>query len=169
MNFSQSNPASKAFSLLKEIVTCKNSISDKDDSIILPPLFQHECPQCGKKYTNLSQHINKMHKKIRKAQCEKCGKTFYLESQLKRHEQDVHSYWDLETLWEIIEDIIIHQWKHIFWYFTSMLTPKYNFEWDKLALFCDFLNSLISNARRLRFWYRVNDPLKGVQSRSKPQ
>ena len=48
-----------------------------------------------------------MHKKIRKAQCEKCGKTFYLESQLKRHEQDVHSYWDLETLWEIIEDIII--------------------------------------------------------------
>ena len=47
-----------------------------------------------------------MHKKIRKAQCEKCGKTFYLESQLKRHEQDVHSYWDLET-GEIIEDIII--------------------------------------------------------------
>ena len=55
-------------------------------------MFQHECPQCHKMYTNLSQHINKMHKKIRKAQCEKCGKTFYLESQLRRHEQDVHSY-----------------------------------------------------------------------------
>ena len=55
-------------------------------------ILQLECPQCHKKYTNLSQHINKMHKKIRKAQCDKCGKTFYLESQLRRHDQDVHSY-----------------------------------------------------------------------------
>ena len=27
-------------------------------------LFQLECPECGKKYTNLSQHLNKMHRKV---------------------------------------------------------------------------------------------------------
>ena len=55
-------------------------------------LFQHECPTCKKKFTNLSQHINKTHKRLRAAQCDKCGKTFYLESQLRRHQEDVHSY-----------------------------------------------------------------------------
>jgi len=53
---------------------------------------QHECPTCKKKFTNLSQHINKTHKRLRAAQCDKCGKTFYLESQLRRHQEDVHSY-----------------------------------------------------------------------------
>ena len=56
-------------------------------------LLQHECPTCKKKFTNLSQHINKTHKRLRAAQCDKCGKTFYLESQLRRHVEDVHSYW----------------------------------------------------------------------------
>ena len=53
--------------------------------------FQLECQICHKKYTNLSQHINKIHKK-NYAMCEKCGKTFYLHSQLRRHKKDVHSY-----------------------------------------------------------------------------
>jgi len=51
-----------------------------------------ECPQCHKKYTNLSQHLNKMHRKTKNVMCEQCGKTFYLQSQLKKHEKDVHSY-----------------------------------------------------------------------------
>jgi len=51
-----------------------------------------ECPQCHKKYTNLSQHLNKMHKKTKTVMCDQCGKTFYLQSQLKKHGKDVHSY-----------------------------------------------------------------------------
>ena len=59
--------------------------------------FQLQCEICKKKYTNLSQHINKMHKKTKNAMCEKCGKFFYLHSQLRRHEKDVHSYWELQV------------------------------------------------------------------------
>lgn len=51
-----------------------------------------ECPECGKKYTNLSQHLNKMHRKKKILMCDKCGKTFYLQSQLKTHQKDVHSF-----------------------------------------------------------------------------
>lgn len=51
-----------------------------------------ECPECGKKYTNLSQHLNKMHRKRKILMCDQCGKSFFLQSQLKRHEEDIHSF-----------------------------------------------------------------------------
>ena len=52
---------------------------------------QAECPQCKGKYSNLSQHIHKVHLKTKNVMCDKCGQTFYHVSNLKRHVESVHT------------------------------------------------------------------------------
>ena len=80
---------------------------------VLKSYFQAECPHCRGRYTNLSQHINKVpccttimykvfvgcrynphptqvHLKTKNVICEQCGSTFYHASNLKRHREAVH-------------------------------------------------------------------------------
>ena len=53
--------------------------------------FQAECPHCKGKYSNLSQHIHKVHLKTKNVMCEKCGMTFYHNSNLKKHIETTHT------------------------------------------------------------------------------
>ena len=53
--------------------------------------FQAECPHCKGKYSNLSQHIHKVHLKTKNVMCEKCGMTFYHNSNLKKHIETTHA------------------------------------------------------------------------------
>jgi len=50
-----------------------------------------ECPHCKGKYSNLSQHIHKVHLKTKNIMCDKCGMTFYHNSNLKKHIETVHA------------------------------------------------------------------------------
>jgi len=50
-----------------------------------------ECPHCKGKYSNLSQHIHKVHLKTKNIMCDKCGMTFYHNSNLKKHTDTAHS------------------------------------------------------------------------------
>ena len=54
-------------------------------------MLQAECPHCKGKYSNLSQHIHKVHLKTKNIMCEKCGMTFYHNSNLKKHVETAHS------------------------------------------------------------------------------
>jgi hypothetical protein len=54
-------------------------------------LCQAECPHCKGKYSNLSQHIHKVHLKTKNVMCEKCGMTFYHNSNLKKHIETTHT------------------------------------------------------------------------------
>merc|ERR1712012_1357986 len=48
-------------------------------------------PPCKGKYSNLSQHIHKVHLKAKNIMCDKCGMTFYHNSNLKKHIETVHA------------------------------------------------------------------------------
>ena len=52
--------------------------------------MQAECPHCKGKYSNLSQHIHKVHLKTKNIMCDKCGMTFYHNSNLKKHQDTAH-------------------------------------------------------------------------------
>ena len=54
-------------------------------------IFQAECPHCKGKYSNLSQHIHKVHLKTKNVMCDKCGMTFYHNSNLKKHIESTHT------------------------------------------------------------------------------
>ena len=53
--------------------------------------IQAECPHCKGKYSNLSQHIHKVHLKTKNIMCDKCGMTFYHNSNLKKHLETAHT------------------------------------------------------------------------------
>ena len=53
--------------------------------------IQAECPHCKGKYSNLSQHIHKVHLKTKNIMCDKCGMTFYHNSNLKKHLETAHA------------------------------------------------------------------------------
>ena len=54
-------------------------------------VIQAECPHCKGKYSNLSQHIHKVHLKTKNIMCDKCGMTFYHNSNLKKHIETTHA------------------------------------------------------------------------------
>jgi len=43
------------------------------------------CPHCHKSFTNLAQHIEIVHNESKKYSCQKCGKRFYDNRELRRH------------------------------------------------------------------------------------
>ena len=43
------------------------------------------CPHCHKTFTNLAQHIEIVHNESKKYSCQKCGKRFYDNRELRRH------------------------------------------------------------------------------------
>ena len=57
---------------------------------IITTISQAECPHCKGKYSNLSQHIHKVHLKTKNIMCDKCGMTFYHNSNLKKHLETAH-------------------------------------------------------------------------------
>ena len=71
---------------LKDVIKWDNLISELDVMHI-----QAECPHCKGKYSNLSQHIHKVHLKTKNIMCDKCGMTFYHNSNLKKHLETAHT------------------------------------------------------------------------------
>ena len=53
--------------------------------------IQAECPHCKGKYSNLSQHIHKVHLKTKNIMCDKCGMTVYHNTNLKKHLETAHT------------------------------------------------------------------------------
>ena len=72
------------FYLFEPLLQCLDHI------LLLISHFQAECPHCKGKYSNLSQHIHKVHLKTKNIMCDKCGMTFYHNSNLKKHQDTAH-------------------------------------------------------------------------------
>ncbi len=74
------------FSSTKELRIHNKSANDKMKAF-------HKCPQCGKTLEGaltLYRHIQGVHQKIRKSQCDKCAQTFFNQSNLANHIKAVH-------------------------------------------------------------------------------
>ena len=65
------------------------------------PIFaKYNCPLCNKSFdgsSNLKKHIQNIHKKLQKYQCEKCGELF-TPKRLKMHVEEFHESEDFDII-----------------------------------------------------------------------
>ena len=78
-----------------------NNESENDSDNQQEPIFaKYNCPLCNKSFdgsSNLKKHIQKIHKKLQKYQCEKCGELF-TPKRLKMHIEEFHESEDFDII-----------------------------------------------------------------------